>query len=90
MTSEPEARAQACSNTGQVRPSRGRCPRCSSRSVGSTADRTEPQQEAPASGLSIVRSITAAHGGTVRAQPRPGGGLTVEIDMPPASSAADR
>jgi signal transduction histidine kinase len=39
-------------------------------------------------GLSIVRSITAAHGGTVRARPRPGGGLIVEIDLPPASSAA--
>jgi signal transduction histidine kinase len=38
-------------------------------------------------GMSIVRSITAAHGGTVRAQPRPGGGLIVEIDLPPASSA---
>jgi signal transduction histidine kinase len=37
-------------------------------------------------GLSIVRSITAAHSGTVRARPRPGGGLIVEIDLPPASS----
>jgi signal transduction histidine kinase len=34
-------------------------------------------------GLSIVRSITSAHGGTVRARPRPLGGLTVEIDLPP-------
>jgi signal transduction histidine kinase len=32
-------------------------------------------------GLSIVRSITAAHGGTLRARPRPGGGLIVEIDL---------
>ena len=54
-----------------------------------TADRTNHGGGAGL-GMSIVRSITAAHGGTVRAQPRPGGGLTVEIDMPPASSAADR
>jgi signal transduction histidine kinase len=39
-------------------------------------------------GLSIVRSITAAHGGTVRARPRPGGGLIVEIDLPAAPPAA--
>jgi signal transduction histidine kinase len=39
-------------------------------------------------GLSIIRSITAAHGGTVRARPRPGGGLIVQIDLPPAFSAA--
>jgi signal transduction histidine kinase len=54
-----------------------------------TADRTNHGGGAGL-GMSIVRSITAAHGGTVRAQPRPGGGLAVEIDMPPASSAADR
>ncbi|MGB6454191.1 MAG: HAMP domain-containing sensor histidine kinase [Streptosporangiaceae bacterium] len=40
-------------------------------------------------GLSIVRSITAAHNGTIRARPQRGGGLIVEIDLPPASSAAD-
>jgi signal transduction histidine kinase len=39
-------------------------------------------------GLSIVRSVTAAHGGTVRARPRPGGGLIVAIDLPPASTTA--
>ena len=33
-------------------------------------------------GLSIVRSITTAHGGAVRAQPGTDGGLTVEIDLP--------
>jgi signal transduction histidine kinase len=33
-------------------------------------------------GLSIVRSIVAAHDGTVRARPRPEGGLTVEIEFP--------
>jgi signal transduction histidine kinase len=38
-------------------------------------------------GLSIVRSITTAHGGTVRARPRPEGGLIVQIDLPPASPA---
>ncbi|MGN6175209.1 MAG: sensor histidine kinase [Streptosporangiaceae bacterium] len=34
-------------------------------------------------GLSIVRSITAAHGGTVRARPGAEGGLTIEIELPP-------
>jgi signal transduction histidine kinase len=33
-------------------------------------------------GLSIVRSIVAAHEGTVDAQPRPDGGLAVEIELP--------
>jgi signal transduction histidine kinase len=33
-------------------------------------------------GLAIVASITAAHHGTVTAQPRPGGGLTVTVAMP--------
>jgi signal transduction histidine kinase len=32
-------------------------------------------------GLSIVRSIVAAHGGTVAAEPRTGGGLTVTVDL---------
>jgi len=54
-----------------------------------TADRTD-QGGGAGLGLSIVRSITTAHGGTVRAQPRPGGGLIVEIDLPLASYAAGR
>ena len=33
-------------------------------------------------GLAIVASITDAHHGTVTAQPRPGGGLTVTVTMP--------
>jgi signal transduction histidine kinase len=53
-----------------------------------TADRTDHGGGAGL-GMSIVRSITTAHGGTVRAEPRPGGGLTVAIHMP-ASAAADR
>jgi signal transduction histidine kinase len=53
-----------------------------------TADRIDHSGGAGL-GLSIVRSITAAHNGTVRARPRPAGGLIVEIDLPPASSAAD-
>jgi signal transduction histidine kinase len=48
-----------------------------------TADRTDHGGGAGL-GLSIVRSITAAHRGTVRARPRPGGGLVVEINLPPA------
>jgi signal transduction histidine kinase len=33
-------------------------------------------------GLSIVRSAVAAHEGTVRARPRPEGGLIVEVEFP--------
>jgi signal transduction histidine kinase len=33
-------------------------------------------------GLAIVASITTAHHGTVTAEPRPGGGLTVTVAMP--------
>ena len=51
-----------------------------------TADRTD-HGGGVGLGLSIVRSITAAHSGTVRARPRQGGGLIVEIDLPAASSA---
>ncbi|GAA0363652.1 ATP-binding protein [Actinoallomurus spadix] len=40
--------------------------------------------ERPGLGLSIVRSITRAHGGTVRAAPDPGGGLEIEVRLPPA------
>jgi signal transduction histidine kinase len=35
-------------------------------------------------GLSIVRSIVVAHGGTVTAEPRPDGGLTVTVALPRA------
>ena len=52
-----------------------------------TADRTDHGGGAGL-GLSIVRSITAAHSGTVQARPRPWGGLIVQIDLPPASAAA--
>jgi len=49
-----------------------------------TADRTSNNGGAGL-GLSIVRSITSAHEGTVRARPHPGGGgLIVEIDLPSA------
>jgi hypothetical protein len=33
-------------------------------------------------GLSIVRAVATAHGGTALAQARPGGGLTVTVDLP--------
>ncbi|HVF73861.1 MAG TPA: ATP-binding protein [Acidimicrobiales bacterium] len=36
-------------------------------------------------GLSIVRSVANAHGGTVRAEARPEGGLAVEVRLPAAS-----
>lgn len=35
-------------------------------------------------GLSIVRSVAQAHGGSVSATPRPGGGLVVEAHLPAA------
>jgi signal transduction histidine kinase len=34
-------------------------------------------------GLSIVRAIAAAHGATITAEPRPGGGLAIEVAFPP-------
>jgi signal transduction histidine kinase len=34
-------------------------------------------------GLSIVRAIAAAHGATVTAEPRPGGGLAIDVAFPP-------
>ena len=36
-------------------------------------------------GLSIVRSIAVAHGGTVTAEPRPDGGLTITVELPLSS-----
>jgi signal transduction histidine kinase len=39
-------------------------------------------------GLSIVRSVVAAHGGTVALQPRAGGGLCVAVRLPGATSAS--
>src|SRR5262249_35950977 len=47
-----------------------------------TADRTNHAGGAGL-GLSIARSITAAHGGAIRARPRSEGGLIVEIELPP-------
>jgi signal transduction histidine kinase len=38
-------------------------------------------------GLAIVSSITTAHLGTVTAEPRPGGGLTVTVTMPRLSGS---
>jgi signal transduction histidine kinase len=39
-------------------------------------------------GLSIVEAIAAAHRATLSAQPRPDGGLTVEVTFPSTSLAA--
>jgi signal transduction histidine kinase len=39
-------------------------------------------------GLAIVASITAVHHGTVTAEPRPGGGLTVRVTMPGQTGTA--
>lgn len=35
-------------------------------------------------GLSIVQAVTRAHGGSVRAEPRDGGGLVVTVTLPAA------
>jgi signal transduction histidine kinase len=85
VTSQPAA-ALTVSNTGQCVPAE-QVPTLFEPFRRLTADRTDHGGGAGL-GLSIVRSITAAHGGTVRIRPRSGGGLIVEIDLPPASPAA--
>jgi signal transduction histidine kinase len=47
------------------------------------ADRTD--HRGAGLGLSIVRAITVAHDGAIHAQPRDGGGLIIEIQLPPTS-----
>ncbi|GEL17606.1 sensor histidine kinase [Pseudonocardia asaccharolytica] len=48
----------------------------------------ERTAEVPGSGLglSIVRAVVAAHGGTVRGEPVPGGGLAVTVRLPASAS----
>jgi len=46
-----------------------------------SADRTNHNGGAGL-GMSIARSITAAHGGTIRARPRSEGGLIVDVELP--------
>ena len=38
-------------------------------------------------GLSIVRAIATAHAATITAQPRPGGGLAIDVSFPPPTSS---
>ncbi|MFI7213786.1 sensor histidine kinase [Micromonospora maritima] len=47
-------------------------------------DRTTAGARGFGLGLSIVRAVARAHHGTVEAQPRDGGGLTVTVTLPPA------
>ncbi|MFD0278713.1 sensor histidine kinase [Kitasatospora sp. NPDC127111] len=47
------------------------------------ADRTR-SDKGVGLGLSIVRSVVRAHGGTIEAAPRPGGGLTMRVRIPGA------
>jgi signal transduction histidine kinase len=42
----------------------------------------DPGREGVGLGLSIVRSVVRAHGGSVLAEPRAGGGLTVRVGLP--------
>jgi len=85
VTSQPGT-ALAVSNTGPPVPAE-QVPALFEPFRRLTGDRTDHGGGAGL-GLSIVRSITAAHGGTIRAHPRRGGGLIVEIDLPPAPSPA--
>jgi signal transduction histidine kinase len=87
VASEPGP-ALTVTNTGQLVPAEA-MPALFEPFRRLTADRTSHGGGAGL-GMSIVRSITTAHGGTVQARPRPGGGLIVEIAMPPASSVGDR
>jgi signal transduction histidine kinase len=41
-------------------------------------------------GLSIVRAIATAHGATIAAQPRPGGGLAIDVTFPRAQAGRPR
>jgi signal transduction histidine kinase len=41
-------------------------------------------------GLSIVRAIATAHAATITAQPRPGGGLAIDITFPANTATASR
>jgi len=79
--SAPPRAALTVSNTGQCVPAE-QVPALFEPFRRLTADRTDHGGGAGL-GLSIVRSITAAHRGTVRARPRPAGGLIVEINLPP-------
>ena len=85
VTSQPGA-VLTVSNTGQDVPAE-QVPALFEPFRRLTADRTDHGGGAGL-GLSIVHSITAAHRGTVRARPRHGGGLIVEIDLPLAPSPA--
>jgi signal transduction histidine kinase len=38
-------------------------------------------------GLSIVESVARSHGGTVKASPNPGGGLTIQVTLPATATA---
>jgi signal transduction histidine kinase len=40
-------------------------------------------------GLSIVRAIATAHGATISAHARPGGGLTIDVTFPPVARPGD-
>jgi signal transduction histidine kinase len=40
-------------------------------------------------GLSIVQAVARVHGGSVTAEPRPGGGLTVTVDLPAVPTTQD-
>jgi signal transduction histidine kinase len=40
-------------------------------------------------GLSIVRAIATAHAATITAQPRPGGGLAIDVTFPPTCSSPE-
>jgi signal transduction histidine kinase len=47
-----------------------------------TTDAGQPAGRGAGLGLSIVRSVATAHGGDVRASPRPDGGLLIAVTLP--------
>jgi len=55
-----------------------------------TRGRAGESQPGSGLGLSIVRSVAAAHGGSLWLQDRPGGGLTARVILPLARSAPGR
>lgn len=50
--------------------------------------RTRGQARGVGLGLSIVRAVAVAHGGTLRLHPRPGGGLVAQVRLPLAEKGA--
>lgn len=53
-------------------------------------ERLAPERPGFGLGMTIVRSVVEAHGGTVRLDARPGGGLDVTVELPALAAPAPR